>query len=247
MNTKLNDYLDYLVEFMQLTVQQANAKGVIVGISGGIDSAVVACLAKKAFPDNYMTVWMPIASSNEDFTCAQTLITNQQLKSVTVDLKSTFDTLSQSMEQTKISTNQLAMANTKARLRMTTLYGLGQSLGYLVVGTDNLDEWHIGYFTKFGDGGVDMAPLVHLLKGEVRQAAKILGIPDSIINRAPTAGLWENQTDENEIGFSYDEIDTYLIDQEASIELKTRIDYLHKISEHKRNGAIQPIPFKRHK
>ncbi|WP_211227356.1 NAD(+) synthase [Mesoplasma seiffertii] len=241
---KLENYLDYLVEFIQQTVKAANAKGVIVGISGGIDSAVVANLAKKAFPDDYLTVWMPINSSQEDFDCAQELIKTNQLKSVSVDLKATFEEFKTTINNVD-EASALALANAKARLRMTTLYTLAQTHGYLVLGTDNLNEWHIGYFTKFGDGGVDVVPIVHLLKSEVRAAAKILNVPASIINRAPTAGLWEGQTDEKEIGFSYDEIDQYLLGKNNNSELKTRIDHLHKISEHKRNMAVAPLEFKR--
>ncbi|WP_169733716.1 NAD(+) synthase [Mesoplasma syrphidae] len=244
MNMKLENYLDYLVEFIQQTVKKANAKGVIVGISGGIDSAVVANLAKKAFPDNYLTVWMPINSSQEDFDCAEELIEKNNLKAVSVDLKATFEQFKTTINE--INENSvLALANAKARLRMTTLYTLAQTNEYLVLGTDNLNEWHMGYFTKFGDGGVDAVPIIHLLKSEVRAAAKILNVPTSIIERAPTAGLWEGQTDEKEIGYSYEEIDQYLLGQNTNQGLKTRIDHLHKISEHKRNIAITPLEFKR--
>ena len=123
---------------------------------------------------------------------------------------------------------------------MTTLYSMAQTHNYLVLGTDNADEWHIGYFTKFGDGGVDLLPIVHLLKREVREGAKLLGVPNSIINRAPTASLWENQTDEAEIGFGYDLIDDYLAGKLVENNVKERVDYLHKISQHKRNGAPMP-------
>ncbi|ATZ18813.1 NH(3)-dependent NAD(+) synthetase [Williamsoniiplasma somnilux] len=244
---ELKSYIDYLVNFIRETVQKANADGVIVGISGGIDSAVVANLAKLAFPNNYLTVWMPINSSKEDLDCVQELISQNNLNSTTVELALTFNTLKSDLEKTNIELSKLSLANSKARLRMTTLYALGQAQNYLVLGTDNMDEWHIGYFTKFGDGGVDIVPLIHLLKSEVRAAAKILNVPESIINRKPTAGLWENQTDEQEIGFSYDEIDDYLLGKPSSNLLIEKIDYLHKISEHKRNSAIQPKEYQRKK
>ncbi|EOA07452.1 NH(3)-dependent NAD(+) synthetase [Mycoplasma yeatsii 13926] len=245
MSNKLENYLNYLVDFIRESVKEANADGVIVGISGGIDSAVVANLAKKAFPDNYLTVWMPIYSSEEDFKCANELVKQCDLKNVEVDLKPTFDTFKNSFSNLDQEPSLLAMSNAKARLRMTTLYTIAQTKKYLVLGTDNLDEWHIGYFTKFGDGGVDLVPIIHLLKSEVKQAAKLLNVPESIINRQPTAGLWENQTDEAEIGFSYDEIDSYLLGNNSNAKLKERIDYLHKISEHKRNIAKTPKPYDR--
>ncbi len=237
---KIKDYLNYLVEWIREEVKKANQKGVIVGISGGIDSAVVAALAKKAFPNDYITLWMPCNSSELDEKCKEELIKKLDLKNVTVDLIKPFESISNSLNDSGINQSKLALANTKARLRMSLLYSMAQTHNYLVLGTDNADEWHIGYFTKFGDGGVDLLPIIKLLKREVREAAKILGIPDSIINRAPTASLWENQTDESEIGFSYDLIDDYLSGKQVNNEVKERVDYLHKISEHKRISAPMP-------
>ncbi|AGR40987.1 NAD(+) synthase [Spiroplasma taiwanense] len=240
---ELKDYLNYLVEWIREEVKKSNQKGVIVGISGGIDSALVAALAKIAFPENYLTVWMPCDSSKLDEECKEELVNTLKLKSVTVDLAKTFLTLKEDLNFSGITQSKLALANTKARLRMTTLYSMAQTHEYLVLGTDNADEWHIGYFTKFGDGGVDLLPIVHLLKREVKEASQILNIPQKIINRDPTASLWENQTDESEIGFGYDLIDNYLSGNEVQSEVKIRIDQLHKISEHKRNLA--PVPKKR--
>ncbi|ASZ09290.1 NAD(+) synthase [Mesoplasma chauliocola] len=241
----LKDYLDYLVDFIRETVKNANAKGVVIGISGGIDSAVVACLAKKAFPDNYIAVWMPIESSKQDYICKQELIEQCGIKAIDVELKETFESFKKAIKNSKTPEHKLAIANAKARLRMTSLYAVAQTNSYLVLGTDNMDEWHIGYFTKFGDGGVDMVPLVHLLKREVREAAKILGVPKSIIERAPTASLWEDQTDESELGITYDQIDAYLAGEINDEVVKTKVDYLHKISEHKRSGAVAPNEFKK--
>ncbi|ATZ17412.1 NH(3)-dependent NAD(+) synthetase [Williamsoniiplasma luminosum] len=242
---KLAKYLDDLVEWIQQSVKAAHADGVIVGLSGGIDSAVVANLAKKAFPNNYLTVWMPIASSQEDWTCQEAIVQANDLNCVTVDLLETFKQIEKTMTKTNVELAPLALANTKARLRMSTLYALGQSKKYLVLGTDNWDEWHIGYFTKYGDGGVDLVPLIHLLKREVRQAAKLLNVPEVIIDRAPTAGLWTNQTDEDEIGLSYDVIDDYLIGKNKDVNVEQRLQHLHAISEHKRNLAAKPKEFLR--
>ncbi|AUB31414.1 NH(3)-dependent NAD(+) synthetase [Spiroplasma floricola 23-6] len=237
---KLKDYLEYLVEWIREEVIKANQKGVIVGISGGIDSAVVAALAKKAFPNDYITLWMPCKSSELDEKCKEELIRDLDLKNVTVDLSKPFEAISESLNNSGINQSKLALANTKARLRMSSLYSMAQTHNYLVLGTDNADEWHIGYFTKFGDGGVDLLPIIKLLKREVKEAAKLLGVPDSIINRAPTASLWEDQTDESEIGFSYDLIDDYISGKEVNNLVKERVDYLHKISEHKRTSAPMP-------
>lgn len=242
---ELEAYLDYLTKFIQETVTKAHCKGVIVGISGGVDSAVAANLAKKAFPNDYLTVWMPINSSQEDLDCTKQLIEQNQLKSVTLDLGPTFDQLVQQIKSTQNELTPLAAANTKARLRMTSLYAYAQTHNYLVLGTDNYDEWHIGYFTKYGDGGVDVAPLIHLLKSEVYAAAKFFQVPASIIDRPPTAGLWEDQTDEKEIGFSYQEIDDFFLQKNQDPALKKRLDELHQQSEHKRQLPVHPEPFKR--
>ncbi|ATG97328.1 NAD(+) synthase [Mesoplasma lactucae] len=243
---ELKEYLDYLVKFIRQTVKDAHCDGVVVGISGGIDSAVVAMLAKKAFPDNSLTIWMPCDSSKEDYDCANQLIKAGDLNTLTIDLKATFEAMLNTFKQQNFELSKLATANIKARLRMTTLYATAQTKNYLVLGTDNADEWYIGYFTKFGDGGVDAVPLIHLLKSEVREAAKMLGVPEDIITRKPTAGLWENQTDESEIGYSYDQIDNYLKTKHSDdAKLVERIETLHKNSEHKRHPAIQPLQFER--
>jgi NAD+ synthase len=140
-------------------------------------------------------------------------------------------------------TAQLGDANARARLRMTTLYTVANNYGYMVMGTDNAAEWHTGYFTKYGDGGVDLVPLVNFTKGEVRKMAKILGVSDQIINKAPSAGLWEGQTDENEMGTTYDMIDKFLQGAEIPIHDLEVINKLHVRSEHKRRLAAHPPKF----
>lgn len=242
---ELREYLDYLVDFLQKSVANAKAEGLIVGISGGIDSAVVAKLIQKACPNNYLTVWMPLESSELDLECTNQLITSSNLITTKMELSDVFLIMVKNLKNTDVEITELALANTKARLRMTSLYALAQSKKYLVVGTDNAAEWHIGYFTKHGDGAVDLVPLIYLLKNEVKQAAQILGVPKIIIDREPTASLWENQTDEKEIGFSYDLIDQYLLGDRNNSKLNERINELHQQSEHKRNMAIKPKEFNR--
>jgi len=132
-------------------------------------------------------------------------------------------------------------ANIKPRLRMTALYYLANSLNYLVVGTGNRSELTLGYYTKHGDGGVDLLPIGSLLKSEVRQLARDLGIPAAVIEKPPTAGLWMGQTDEAERGFSYEALETYLSDGASAVpdDVATRIEQLRRASEHKR--ALPPI------
>src|SRR5690606_7818796 len=117
--------------------------------------------------------------------------------------------------------------NLRARLRMSTLYTIANNLGYMVVGTDNKAEVYTGYFTKYGDGGVDLLPIANLLKREVYEWAKVLGVPNEIINKAPSAGLWDGQTDELEMGTTYDYIDAYISGNEIPEKDRVIIDKLH--------------------
>jgi NAD+ synthase len=126
---------------------------------------------------------------------------------------------------------------------MTTLYAVANNFGYLVVGTDNAAEWHTGYFTKYGDDGVDLVPLVHFTKGEVREMTKVLGVPDEVLHKTPSAGLWEGQTDENEMGITYNMIDKYLKGEEVPEKDRLIIERLHARSEHKRQLAAAPPKF----
>ena len=139
--------------------------------------------------------------------------------------------------------NRLATANLKPRLRMTTLYAFANELDYRVLGTGNRSELAVGYFTKYGDGGADFLPLGDLVKGEVRDLARYLGVPERIITKPPSAGLWADQTDEAEMGLTYEELDAYLLTSEASPAVKAKVDAMHAASEHKRAlPRIAPKP-----
>jgi NAD+ synthase len=137
---------------------------------------------------------------------------------------------------------RVPLANIKPRLRMATLYFYANSLNYLVAGTGNRSELAIGYFTKYGDGGCDLLPIGHLVKSEVRAIARDLNVPQGIVDRTPSAGLWLGQTDEEEMGFTYADLERYLEDgpQAVSPALAMRIERLMRISEHKRQ--MPPIP-----
>ena len=137
---------------------------------------------------------------------------------------------------------QMPEANIKPRLRMTSLYFIANSLNYLVAGTGNRCELSIGYFTKYGDGGSDVLPIGNLLKSEVRTFAQQLGVPAPVITKAPSAGLWIGQTDEVEMGFTYDMLEQYLTEGASAVpaHVATRIESLHNGSAHKRK--IAPIP-----
>jgi len=135
---------------------------------------------------------------------------------------------------------RLAKANLKARLRMLTLYYVSNQMKYLVAGSGNRSELTIGYFTKYGDGGVDILPLGNLVKKEVRELARYLDVPREIIDKAPSAGLWLGQTDESEMGFTYEALDRYLLNGTAPEELKSRIEFMKASTLHK--IITTPIP-----
>ncbi|MBU4350500.1 NAD(+) synthase [bacterium] len=192
-------------------VTKAKAEGVLFGLSGGLDSAVVAILCKKVFPKNTLALVMPCHSTNKDIEDALELVKKFNISYKVIDLSEIYDSFISLLEtKEKKADFKLAEINVKPRLRMTTLYYFANKLNYLVVGTGNKSELMIGYFTKYGDGGADILPLGNLLKSQVRELAEYLGIPKKIINKPPSAGLWEGQTDEEEIGISYDQLNKYL-------------------------------------
>ena len=218
-------------------VRKAGASGIILGLSGGIDSSVLAALGREALGrDGVLGVIMPCHSSPEDESDAKLLADTLDVRYTRVDLSATFDSLRGEIGG---ELSPLVSSNMKARLRMVTLYALGQSQSLLVCGTSNRSEYETGYFTKYGDSGSDLMPLVSFLKRDIRAMARILGVPERIINKAPSAGLVAGQTDEGDMGFTYDVLDEYLATGKIdSPSAKERIDVMRRRSEHKR----KPIP-----
>lgn len=241
--------IENIINWLRTKVKDAKVNGLLVGISGGLDSAVVAYLIQAAFPNNSLGVIMPLKSNPDDITDAQSIINQSEISGMNIDLTDTHKLLYDSI-QYQIKKNgtlnpqmdQLADANLRARLRMSTLYTIGANYNYLVTGTDNKSEWFTGYFTKYGDGGVDLQPLVEYTKGEVRELAQHLGVPKEIIKKQPSADLWEGQTDEREMGTNYDYIDAYLKDQPIPEKDKYLIENMNKQTMHKRH---MPAQFKR--
>lgn len=231
-----------LVLWIRDKVLTAGRKGVVVGMSGGLDSSVLTVLCQRAFPENMLGVIMPCYSRPEDKSDAQEVASKFSIPTIEVVLDNIFSALFQALPDYKVDTavSHLAQANLKVRLRMVTLYYIANQRRYLVAGSSNRSEFVVGYFTKHGDGGVDIMPLGNLVKGQVRELASFFGIPQLIIDKPPSAGLWEGQTDEDELGFNYDELDSYLLTGEVSAKVREKIESMIAASAHKR--SLPPIP-----
>ena len=199
---------DQISTWLRERLTGASAEGFVAGLSGGVDSATSAALAVRAVgPERVLAALMPCHSQPEDAALGQLVADTFSMPTVTVDLSGAYDAL---MAALPPSGHPLASANVKPRLRMMTLYYLAQSRNYLVLGSGNRTEIEVGYYTKHGDGGVDLLPLGGLYKTQVWELARELGVPQQVVERPPTAGLWPGQTDEGEMGITYAELDQVL-------------------------------------
>lgn len=249
MGMQPTDLASRIRDWIRERVEEAGARGVVLGLSGGLDSSVVAVLCKQAFPDTTLGLILPCFSRNEDVAHAKLVAARFGIETKEFDLSPIFTVLLDLLEEEEEaheSEFNLAIANLKPRLRMICLYYFANQLNYLVVGTGNKSELSIGYFTKYGDGAADILPLGDLLKTEERKLAEALGIPEEIIEKAPSAGLWAGQTDEAEIGVSYADLDNIIGALEHSDvsertsdyepELVERVKRMMDASRHKREA-----------
>lgn len=243
----LEKYIDEIILFLrEYKEKHPFVKGYVLGVSGGVDSSLVSVLIKKAVgKENMMALLLPIDSNAKDVDDGIQLCKSMDIPYHVIDTTDTYRTFKNNIESISGELDLSTLGNLKARMRMSILYAYAQKHGYLVVGTDNADERYTGYFTKYGDGAADILPIAHLLKNEVVQASKILGIPTNLAERVPTASLYEGQTDENEMGVTYKDLDDYLLGKSVSDSAKARIERLHSTSEHKRIPIPTPNEFKR--
>lgn len=239
--------IERIVKWIEEQVKAAKAKGCVFGLSGGLDSSVVGVLCKEAFPNNCLGLLMPCFSKEEDLKDAQDFAEKFSIPTKFIDLKPAFNQLYVQLEGKSYSEQgmNLAIANLKPRLRMITLYYHANKLNYLVVGTGNKSEALMGYFTKYGDGGVDILPLGGLLKSEVRELAKKLDIPAKIVNKIPSAGLWPGQTDEGEMGITYADLDRIIIGLEKNeltgLDKKLVSKVKQKMAETEHKRSLPPV------
>lgn len=246
MKRSIHEKIELTVQWLREQVKLSGTNGLVVGISGGIDSALVTFLIHKAFPDQSLGIILPCKSNPKDREDALKVVAASGIRHIEVELteahSAIYDSVSRALTQigTGERNERLADANLRARLRMSTLYTVANSLNFLVVGTDNAAETYTGYFTKYGDGGVDILPISHLTKREVRAWAQEIGVPAEITSKAPSAGLWEGQTDEAEMGTTYDRVDDLLEGKPVPILDREIIERMHRRSAHKR--MLPPSP-----
>lgn len=224
--------MNKIIKAIQKFYKENNFKKAIIGISGGIDSAVVCALLVKALgKEKVIAVYLPNRNKT-DYNDVKDLTKKLKLNLYEKDIGDAVDAIA------KYFKNKLTIANITSRIRMVNLYAYANDFGGFVCGTTNLSEYEIGYFTKFGDGACDFEPIIHLYKSQVYKLAHELNIPENIIDKDPSATLWPGQTDEKELGVTYDEIEKYLKKQSISKESKLIIDKLVKNSYHKRRLPV---------
>tara|TARA_B110000914_G_scaffold224413_1_gene242139 strand:+ start:200 stop:985 length:786 start_codon:yes stop_codon:yes gene_type:complete len=214
----------HIVSWIDNYLNKSKMKGFIVGVSGGVDSALTSTLCAET-KRNVLCIEMPIDQNKDQVSRSKKHIEwlkkkYSNVSSMNISLDNTFDSFIESIPEIKSPENDLSLANTRSRLRMVTLYYFSALKKYIVVGTGNkVEDFGIGFYTKYGDGGVDISPIADLLKSDVYNLAKFYNINDEIIEATPTDGLWnDNRNDEDQIGASYEEL-------EKAMQIANKLDY----------------------
>ena len=239
-------------DFIKTYVKNSGCKGVIIGLSGGIDSAVTAILCKEALgKQNVKCIFLPDETTpKSDYKDFELIVKQFNLSAEKKDISKAVRGIS---ENCIIKPDKYALANIKARARMILLFEYANMTKNLVCGTSNKSELLVGYFTKYGDGAVDIFPIGDLYKTQVWELAKFLKVPKELISKPPTAGLWADQLDEKELGLAYNQLDKILAGLERKMEIKDiskfvgvkeseveRIKLMRIKSQHKRRAALIP-------
>lgn len=245
--------LSDIIDFIRNIVKDTGCKGLVVGTSGGLDSAVVTKLCADAVgAENVLNIFMPsVVTPPADYILTKNLSGLWGTEYKVIDVQPAINTFT-GMLFSNIEA-PLEKGNISARCRMVVLYNRAKKLNYLVAGTTNRSEYMMGYFTKFGDGASDVSPIIDLYKTQVWQVAEMIGVPKEIIEKVPTAGLWEGQTDEGEMGITYHDLDIVLNgitsglpDTEIAKDVKAGISKVSEIRErvaemeHKRKASYRP-------
>ncbi len=250
---RLNDYeksRKIIVDFIGDYVSRVGAKGVVLGLSGGIDSSLVAALACEAIePDKVLGIMLPVDAEKDK----QNVSDARQFAESLGMMHDLFELKDAVSAYDGLSLNRVALGNLTARLRMVTWYARANQENRLVLGTGNKSELMVGYFTKYGDGGSDLLPIGKLYKTNVWDLSVHIGVPTAIVKKTPSAGLWSEQTDEGEMGVTYQELDSILflyldkgMKEEDIINWGIEEEKVHKVlkmmkqSEHKREPLPRP-------
>ena len=253
MRPQLREYAAEVIEdFIRQKVDESRSSGVVLGLSGGIDSAVTSKLCADALgPEKVLNLFLPSTSTPEaDRKDAEDFCERFGMELKTVPINPALDSFKKMLPE--MSDKQL-QGNAAARCRMIALFHYAKALDRVVMGTSNKSELLVGYFTKFGDGGADFCPIGDLYKTEVRELGKKLEIPKAIINKVPSAGLWKGQTDEGELGLNYDDLDAILLGIEMnlpneavaertglSLAMVEKVWSMHRSTVHKRKMPLIP-------
>ena len=234
---KLQEEMENAIKWIRNYVQNSGAKGIVIGNSGGKDSATVLAMAVKAIgKENVISVFMPCHSVNSDLEDAKIVSSTFDVKLLNIDLTNAYNQMTDEITR-KLNTelSKESTINMKPRLRMVTLYSIAQTLNYLVIGTGNLCEAMVGYTTKWGDNSSDFNPIGNFTVDEVLEIGKMLGVPERVLKKAPNDGLG-GQTDEEKMGITYKQISEVIETGNTDNEnAKNEIIKRFKASNHKRN------------